>query len=228
MNTQLAEIAFILDRSRSMSPLKEAAVTTFNAFVKSQIDVPGDANLTLVQFDESYEVPVLARPLKEVPELTAATYVPRGTTALFDAIGRTINETAQRLNALPDEEKPGKVIMAIFTDGYENASQEYNSKQISEIIRVHRDTHGWEFLFLGANQDAVASARAMHMDPHLSSSVDFSAKGMQSGWIAGSRKTRSLRMKFSGIMDWQAMEDDRKTLAEILKEEEQKAGDSHS
>jgi hypothetical protein len=222
MNTQLAEISFILDRSGSMKPLQKAAVTAFNAFVKSQIDVPGDAHLTLVQFDDAYEVPVLARPLKEVPELTAATYVPRGSTALFDAIGRTITETERRLDGLSDEEKPGKVIMAIFTDGYENASREYTSKQISELIRVHRDTHGWEFIFLAANQDAIASATAMHMNPHLSSSVDFSARGMHSGWMAGSRKTRSLRMKTSGTMDRQAMEDDQKTLAEITKEEEAK------
>lgn len=228
MNTQLAEIAFILDRSGSMKPLQEAAVTAFNAFVKSQIDVPGDAHLTLVQFDDAYEVPVSSRPLKEVPELTAATYVPRGSTALLDAIGRTITETAHRLSGLPGDEQPGKVIMAIFTDGMENASREYNSKQISELIRVHRDTYGWEFLFLAANQDAIASAAAMKMNTHLSSNMEFSAKGMQAGWNAWSRKTRSLRMKSSGTMDKQAIEDDLKSMQEILKEEEQKAGDFNS
>jgi hypothetical protein len=227
MNTNLAEIAFILDRSGSMNPLREPAVTAFNAFVKSQLDVPGDARLTLVQFDDAYEVPVAAQPLKNVPELTAATYVPRGSTALLDAIGRTITETARRLTALPDEEKPGKVIMAIFTDGLENASREYNSKQISELIRVHRDTHGWEFLFLAANQDAIASAAAMKMNAHLSSNMEFSAKGMQAGWNAWSRKTRSMRMKSSGTMDKQAMEDDLKSMQEIVKEEEQKTGDSN-
>jgi hypothetical protein len=228
MNNQLAEIAFILDRSGSMKPLQEAAVTAFNAFVKSQLDVPGDAHLTLVQFDDAYEVPVLARPLKEVPELTAATYVPRGSTALLDAIGRTITETARRLDGLLGDKKPGKVIMAIFTDGHENASREYNSKQTNELIRVYRDTHGWEFLFLAANQDAIASAAALHMDAHLSSSVEFSAKGMHSGWMAGSRKIRSLRMKASGTMDQQAMADDRKNLAEIIKEEDEKNNKSEA
>ena len=125
MNPNLTEIAYILDRSGSMQPMQEPAVTAFNDFVKSQLDVPGDARLTFIQFANAYEVPVASMPLQEVPQLTAATYTPGGSTALFDAIGRTIKETDRRITALPDAEKPGKVILAIFTDGEENSSQEY-------------------------------------------------------------------------------------------------------
>ena len=223
MNPHLTELAFILDRSGSMHPLQEAAVAAFNAFVKSQLDVPGDARLTLVQFDDAYDVPVSARPLQDVPELTAATYVPRGSTALLDAIGRTITDTARRLTGLPAAEQPGKVIVAIFTDGQENASREYTPQHISDLIRLYRDEKGWDFLFLAANQDAIASASAMHIDANLSSNVSYSFKGMKSTSGALARKVRALRMKSSGTMDAQALADDAKSLGDIVKEEEDNA-----
>jgi hypothetical protein len=141
---------------------------------------------------------------------------------LLDAIGRTIKETDRRISALPEGEKPGKVILAIFTDGEENASQEYTAKHISDLIRIYRDTKGWEFIFLAANQDAIASAAAMHMNAHLSGNVSFSAKGVISTGSAMARKVRAMRMKTSGTMDAQAVEDDAKSMDQIVKEEEQK------
>lgn len=222
MNPHLTEIAYILDRSGSMQPMQEPAVAAFNQFIKSQIDVPGEARLSLIQFDDAYEVPVSAKPIKDVPLLTAATYTPRGSTALFDAIGRTIKETDRRISAVTDSEKPGKVILAIFTDGLENASQEYTARHISDLIRLYRDQKGWEFLFLAANQDAIASASAMHMDVQLSGNVSFSLKGVKSTGSAMARKVRAMRMKTSGNMDAQAVEDDAKSMNEIMKEEELK------
>jgi hypothetical protein len=222
MNPHLTEIAYILDRSGSMQPMQEPAVAAFNDFIKSQLDVPGAARLTLVQFDDAYEVPVPATPIQDVPQLTAATYTPRGRTALLDAIGRTIKETDLRITALPDVDKPGKVILAIFTDGEENASQEYTLKHIGDLIRLYRDQKGWEFLFLAANQDAMATAATMRMDTGISASVSFSAKGVRSTGSAMSRKVRAMRMKSGGSMDAQAMEDDAKSMNEIVQEEEQK------
>ncbi len=222
MNTQLTEIAYILDRSGSMQPMQEPAVAAFNDFIKSQLDVPGDARLTLIQFDDAYEVPVPAMLIKDVPQLTAATYTPRGSTALLDAIGRTIKETDRRISALPEGEKPGKVILAIFTDGMENASQEYTIKHIGDLIRLYRDQKGWEFLFLAANQDAIASGSAMHMNASLSANVSYNPKGIRTTGSAMSRKVRAMRMKSGGNMDTQAMEDDAKSMNEIVKEEEQK------
>ena len=222
MNPHLTEIAYILDRSGSMQPMQEPAVAAFNDFIKSQLDVPGAARLTLVQFDDAYEVPVAAMPIQDVPQLTAATYTPRGRTALLDAIGRTIKETDHRISALPDADKPGKVILAIFTDGMENASQEYSLKHIGDLIRLYRDQKGWEFLFLAANQDAMATAATMRMDTGISASVSFSAKGVRSTGSAMSRKVRAMRMKSGGNMDAQAMEDDAKTMNEIVQEEGQK------
>jgi hypothetical protein len=222
MNPNLTEIAYILDRSGSMEPMQEPAVAAFNAFVKAQLDVPGDARLTLIQFDDAYEVPIAACPVQDVRELTAATYTPRGMTALLDAIGRTVKDIDRRLTALPETEKPGKVILAIFTDGMENASREYTLKHISDLIRLYRDEKGWEFLFLAANQDAIASAGAMHIDAHLSANVSFSVQGMKSTSGAMARKVRAMRMKSSGNMDAQAKEDDAKSMNDIVKEEEGK------
>ncbi len=175
-----------------------------------------------MQFDDAYEVPVAAMPIQDVPQLTAATYTPRGSTALLDAIGRTIKETDRRITALPEGEKPGKVILAIFTDGEENASQEYTIKHIGDLIRLYRDQKGWEFLFLAANQDAMATAATMRMDTGISASVSFSMKGVRSTGSAMSRKVRAMRMKSSGTMDAQAMEDDAKPMNQIVQEEEQK------
>jgi hypothetical protein len=222
MNPNLTEIAYILDRSGSMQPMQEPAVAAFNDFIKSQLDVPGDARLTLIQFDDAYEVHVSAKPIQDVPQLTAATYTPRGSTALLDAIGRTIKETDRRISALPEDDKPGKVILAIFTDGEENASQEYTIKHIGDLIRLYRDQKGWEFIFLAANQDAMATAAAMRMDTSTSGNVSYNPKGIRTTGSAMSRKVRAMRMKSGGNMDAQAMEDDAKSMNEIVKEEEQK------
>ena len=222
MNPHLTEIAYILDRSGSMQPMQEPAVTAFNDFVKAQLDVPGDARLTLIQFDDAYEVPIAALRLQDVPQLTAATYVPRGSTALLDAIGRTIKDLDTRLKKLPAANQPGKVIITVFTDGMENASSVYTVKHISDLIRLYRDDKGWEFLFLAANQDAIATAASMRIDACTSGNVSYSMKGVTSTGSAMSRKVRAMRMKSSGTMDAQAMEDDAKPMDQIVKEEEQK------
>jgi hypothetical protein len=222
MNPHLTEIAYILDRSGSMRPMQEAAVSAFNDFLAAQLTVPGQARLTLVQFDDAYEVPVAGRYLPDVPQLIAATYIPRGSTALLDAIGRTIQETDRRVEAMADADKPAQVIVAVFTDGFENASTQFTSTAISALIRRYRDEKGWEFLFLAANQDAIATASQMRMDVSLSASVDYSFGGIKSTGSAMARKVRASRLKASGQMDAQALADDAKPLDQILREEEGK------
>jgi hypothetical protein len=218
----LTEIAYILDRSGSMQPMQEAAVAAFNDFVKLQKAVPGEARLTLVQFDDRYEVPVSALRMQEVPELTAATYVPRGSTALLDAIGRTIKDLDTRLQKLPVFLQPAKVIVTIFTDGEENASTDYTAKHISDLIALYREQKGWEFLFLAANQDAIASAAALNVSGHHSGNVKYSQTSIRSTGSAMARKVRASRLKASGQMDAQAVEDDAKCMETIVKEEEGK------
>lgn len=193
MNTQLTEIAFILDRSGSMTSCQDAAIAGFNQFLHEQKDAPGTARLTLVLFDGEYEVPFASVPLEELTDLDAETYVPRGSTALLDAMGRTIDELGARLAALTEDQRPGQVIVCTLTDGFENSSQKFSFHDISAKIGHQRDTYGWTFLFLGANQDAIASAARMNIRAKDSSNYLADSFGTTSGQRAMSRKIRAMR-----------------------------------
>lgn len=159
MNPDLTEIACILDRSGSMESIREDAIGGFNAFLKAQQGQSGQARLTLVLFDNEYEVPENGVPLSWVKPLDSTTFVPRGTTALYDAIGRTINEVGARLARLPEAERPAKVVVAILTDGQENSSTEFTRDTVRSMIDHQRTAYSWDFVYLAANQDAVTAAR---------------------------------------------------------------------
>ena len=193
MNKNLTEIAYILDRSGSMQAMVEPAIAGFNQFLREQIEAPGNARLTLVLFDNEYLVPCDGLPIEEVVELDTTTYVPRGSTARLDAIGRTINELGARLAAIPESARPGQVIIAIFTDGYENASRQFDLHKINDLITHQRENYNWQFLFLAANQDAIATAAQMGIDRRFSSAVQYSAKGLRSTSSSLSRKMSAIR-----------------------------------
>lgn len=148
-----SEIVMVLDRSGSMHECQEATVGGFNQFIRDQQDMPGSANVTLVQFDDQYEVVHDAVALPDVPELNCQTFVPRGSTALLDAIGKAINGCAARF-------RNNKVIFVILTDGLENASKEYKREQICDLIK-QREANGWTFVYIGANQDAIAEGASL-------------------------------------------------------------------
>jgi len=193
MNNSLTEIAFILDRSGSMESQMEAAIGSFNTFLHEQRQTPGEARFTLALFDDRYELPYSSIPISEVTDLDTTTFVPRGMTALLDAIGRTIDELGAKLGALPEESRPGQVIVAILTDGLENASRHYTHQQIADRIAQQRDVYKWQFFFLGANQDAIATAAAMNIDRGSSLQFQQSAAGYESSSRAISRKMSALR-----------------------------------
>lgn len=156
----LTEIAVILDRSGSMQNIVNDAIGGFNSFVAAQRQEEGEARLTLVLFDDQYELPVKSVPLAEVPSLTPATYQPRGSTALLDAIGHTLKKMTTSFAARQQEKRPGKIIVAILTDGEENASTRYTQPHVADLISEKR-AQGWEFVFLAANQDAFAAAERL-------------------------------------------------------------------
>ena len=172
MKQDFTRIAVILDRSGSMQPLVEATVAGFNEFIRNQAALPGFGSVKLVQFDDQYDV-VFDQPLPRVPELTAKTFVPRGSTALLDAQGRTIVELGKELAGLPEDQRPGKVIVLTITDGQENASKHYTLRQVGQLIQHQRDVYGWDFVYMGANQDAVATAAAMNIP--AGAAITFSA-----------------------------------------------------
>lgn len=218
MNNNLTEIAYILDRSGSMAPMVEPAITGFNQFLRDQREAPGDARLSLVLFDNEYLLPCDRLPLAEVVELDTTTYVPRGSTALLDAIGRTVTELGQKLAALPEADRPGEVIVAIFTDGYENASRAFDLHRINELITHQREKYNWRFLFLAADQDAIASAAQMGIEARDTSAVRFSRHGVQSSSASFSRKMTAYRHHAATgekLADFDA------PMEHIVKEEEQ-------
>ena len=158
MRSNLTDITLVVDRSGSMEKIREDAEGGVNTFIHEQATHPGEALLTLVQFDTEYEFVHRGMPIKQVPPYTL---VPRGNTALLDAVGRAINETGERLAKMAEQDRPGLVILVTTTDGLENSSKEFTKAQIKTLIEQQQSKYKWQFIFLGANQDAFAEAGGM-------------------------------------------------------------------
>lgn len=158
------DITFVLDRSGSMAVIRTDTEGGFNQLIADQKALKADVRVSLMQFDDVFEEVYSALPVEEVPELRLE---PRGFTALHDAIGITIKKTGERLAKLPESERPGKVIFVIMTDGGENASREYLNK-IEPLIKHQRETYNWDFVFIGANQDAVLTGNGLGIGINLS------------------------------------------------------------
>ena len=195
MNDNLTDITVVLDRSGSMQVVRDDTIGGFNTFLKEQQALPGEANLTLTQFDDQYEVVYEAKPIKDAPELNAETYVPRAWTALLDAIGRTMNATGKRLADMPEDERPGKVIFVILTDGEENSSKEFTKSQVLEMIKKQTDDYSWEFVFLGANQDAIQAGMSLGIQAGNSLTFGHNAQGVKCAFMAMSRGMSDYRSK---------------------------------
>lgn len=157
----LADITLVIDRSGSMSAIQAEAQSGINAFIGEQAQAPGRANLTLVQFDTEYEFVHRGVPIGDVPPYTLE---PRGMTALLDAAGRAIEEVGRRLEAMPEQERPGLVVFAIVTDGQENSSRTYTRQRVREMISHQREVYKWQFVFLGADDSAFEEATSIGID----------------------------------------------------------------
>jgi len=175
MSAPTALIAIVLDRSGSMSPFRDDVIGGFNTLLEEQKALPGKAQLLLAQFDGQYEIVFDTVPLADVPPLTRSTFVPRAGTALLDALGRTIDDVAERLRRLPEAERPHRVLVVVFTDGEENSSRQYTPTVVKERIEACREC-GWEFLFLGSVIAAVDESIGWGVDP--SSTMVFSATAL--------------------------------------------------
>lgn len=163
MNSNVTEIIFLLDRSGSMAGLESDTIGGFNAFIEKQRKIEGTTKVTAVLFDDRYEL--LWNGIEaEDAKLTDKEYFVRGRTALLDAAGKTILDVGYRISAMKEEEKPGKVIFVITTDGYENASCEFSYNKVRELIIHQQEKYNWEFIFLGANIDAAKEADSIGID----------------------------------------------------------------
>lgn len=190
----LCDITVVLDRSGSMASVASDTVGGFRAFVEDQKKAPGSAVLTLVQFDTEYEFVHRGLPIASVPPLE---FRPRGGTALLDAIGRAVVETGERLAAQPESDRPGKVVFVILTDGQENSSREYTRARVAEMIRHQREVYAWDFVFLGANQDAIAVAGSMNIAPDAALTYASNSVGTRAAFAAASRGMTSNRLAAS-------------------------------
>jgi len=222
MNNKYTEIAFILDRSGSMQSCRDAAIAGFNLFLREQQRLEGMVKLTLVLFDDEYLVPIDALPAAEVLPLDDQSYVPRGSTALLDAIGRTVNQLGSRLASLPESDRPGQVIFAILTDGLENSSQNYNWRQIAALIKHQSEKYQWTFLFLGANQDAIATAAQMNIAASNAATYLADTIGVRASTGSLARKVRGAHRTMMEIATPSEREDANAPLSEIVAEEDLK------
>lgn len=188
-------IAVVLDRSGSMSSIRDDAIGGFNAFIADQKALPGEASLLLAQFDHEYEIVYDALPLAEVAPLTPESFVPRGHTALFDALGRTLNDVAARVARLPPADRPSRVIVVVITDGRENASREFTLAMVRELIMARRGVDKWEILFLSTTEEALEQARVAGIDGGSSATFASTGRGTRdmfrrvSRSIGASRRT---------------------------------------
>lgn len=158
MKKRLTELVFILDRSGSMSGLEGDTIGGFNSMIKNQVKTEGEANVTTVLFDDRIEILHDREAIENVKDIDQSQYYVRGCTALLDAVGTTICKVKNVQKKLVEKLKADKVIFVITTDGYENSSKEYSYSSLKHLIERQKEKYEWEFVFLGANMDAVAEA----------------------------------------------------------------------
>ena len=164
MKKDLTELVFILDRSGSMAGLESDTIGGFNAMIIKQKKEPGEAFVSTVLFDNYSEVIHDRLKLADVPAMTDKEYQVRGCTALLDAIGGAIHHIDNIHKYARPEDVPEHTLFVITTDGMKNASRHYNIEKVRSMIEADKEKYGWEFLFLGANIDAIETARHIGID----------------------------------------------------------------
>lgn len=187
-NSNLTHLVFLLDRSGSMQSIKSDVIGGFDAFLTEQRAADGQCAVTLAQFDNEYEIVYQGIPLGQVPPLELS---PRGSTALLDSMGKLITDTAAAINALPEDDKPGAVVVAIMTDGHENASREWRRPDIKALVEQQTNQYGWEFLYMGADQDAVEVGKGLGVKAEQS--VTYARGKSREAWVAASGNVRGYR-----------------------------------
>jgi uncharacterized protein YegL len=189
------EIVLIIDKSGSMDTIKDDAIGGFNSFLTEQKDIERDANVTFVLFDDRYDLIHNGKDIHEVDELTKKTYRPSGTTALLDAVGRTVDRVGERLNELNDSEKPENVIVFILTDGMENASSDYTKDQVKGMIQHQESKYSWEFIYGGANQDAFEEAGGLGIKAQNTFNFEATGQGTREAYENSSDMVASYRKR---------------------------------
>lgn len=182
-NPEYTAIMLLIDRSGSMYTIQQSAQESINEFIAGQRHQPGRRTIRLAQFDSTYELVHRSLPAAECPDYQLE---PRASTALLDAMAMSIREFGKELWAMPEDERPGTVIWATVTDGMENSSVEHTWTQVQEMIRHQEDRYGWQVLYLGANQDAIATAARLGIQRDRSLTYSATPEGTQHAYRSAS------------------------------------------
>ena len=196
------QIICILDRSGSMQKLTGDVIGGYNSFLAQQRQEPGTAEVTTILFDDKYETIAAGVDLQKAPELTSSTYYARGTTALLDAIGRTIMETAGRMEKENICPMKRRVLFMIMTDGLENASREYDKATVKALIESTTNDYHWNYIFMGANIDSVAEAAAIGIRADHAMNYAHDSKGVQESFSRMSEAAKEARENGSVGENW--------------------------
>ena len=211
MKNNITELVFILDRSGSMAGLVSDTIGGFNSMIERQKKEQGEVYVTTVLFDTRFDRIHDRKKLAEVPVLTEKDYVPGGCTALLDAIGSTVRHIAHIHRYARPEDVPEKTVVVITTDGLENASRQYSLEEVRRLIEHEQEKYGWEFLFLGANIDAIETARGIGISADRATNFMADTRGIDLGFEAVTGAIHSARCRAPMAEDWSAqVENDHK------------------
>lgn len=196
------ECVFILDRSGSMAGLESDTIAGFNGLLNKQRDEEGEALITTVLFDHEYELLHDRINVKSIQNISEKEYYVRGSTALLDAIGLSIDKIGNVQKMTRIEDRADKVLFVITTDGMENSSRIYNYAKIRHMIEIQKLKYQWEFIFMGANMDAIGMASKFGIDSSRAVNFHSDKKGTQLNYESMSKVVSNLRMSKSIDDDW--------------------------
>ena len=202
MNNNLTEIVFILDRSGSMAGLEDDTIGGFNAFVEKQKKEEGEALLSAVLFSNNSEVIYDRADIRKVEPMTDRQYRVGGCTALLDAIGGAVHHIANVHKYAREEDRPARTVFVITTDGLENASHAYSYDEVQRMVKHEQEKYGWEFLFLGANMDAIAAARSFGIRPDRAVRYKGDGLGTELNYQVVCEAVTSVRKRRTIAEDW--------------------------
>ena len=202
MKKELTEMVFILDRSGSMSGLESDTIGGYNAMLEKQKLAPGKALVSTVLFDDICEVLDDRLNIQTISLITGKEYFVRGSTALLDAVGGAIHHIGNIHKYAREEDRPEKTIVVITTDGMENASRRYNYASVKMMIERQKEKYGWEFIFLGANIDAVEVASRFGIGADRAANYNADSQGTKLNYEVVSDAIFSLREKKIINAEW--------------------------